>query len=129
MTSQIPFTPLTPEAMERLTLDEALAFEAATVAVAGDQKPLLEVVATLVLAIQRLITGAAPDAAAADQAVRDRMAAMEEAIRSAERERIAQLADLVGAIYDDDGDGVPDPFADLIREPRERSDDKEGPRS
>lgn len=56
MTSQIPFTPLTPEAMERLTLDEVLAFEAATCAVAGDQKPSLEVIASLVLTVQRLIT-------------------------------------------------------------------------
>ncbi len=67
MTSQIPFTPLTPESMGRLTLDEQLAFEAAACAVAGDQKPSLEVTATLVLAVQRLITGPVPDAAAAGQ--------------------------------------------------------------
>jgi hypothetical protein len=38
-------------------------------------------------------------------------------IRADERERIAALADKVEAVYDEDGDGVPDPFSDLIREP------------
>lgn len=119
MTSQIPFTPLTPGSVERLTLDEALAFEAATVAVANDQKPSLEVVATLVLAVHRLITEAAGEIAAA------------------ERERIAELADGRRAHYPADGIWAsadlrwkPElrPFADLIREPQERSDDKEGRR-
>lgn len=63
MTSQIPFTPVTPEAMARLTLDEQMAFLAATGSVAQDQKPSLEVIATLVLTIQRLITEGARDAA------------------------------------------------------------------
>lgn len=59
MTSQIPFTPLTPEALARLTLDEQMAFLAATGAVAQDQKPSLEVTATVVLTVQRLIGEAA----------------------------------------------------------------------
>jgi hypothetical protein len=45
------------------------------------------------------------------------LAAAEPLIRAAERERIAKLADKAGAVYDEDGDGVPEPFADLIREP------------
>lgn len=50
--------------------------------------------------------------------LRRRVTALEKSsdrARAAERERIAQIADLVGAVYDDDGDGVPEPFADLIR--------------
>jgi hypothetical protein len=38
------------------------------------------------------------------------------AVAAAERERIAVLAGKVEAVYDEDGDGVPEPFADLIRE-------------
>lgn len=38
------------------------------------------------------------------------------AVAAAERERIAALADKVEAVYDEDGDGVAEPFADLIRE-------------
>lgn len=49
---------------------------------------------------------------------RDRamVAVVAEMAAADERERIAALADLVGAIYDEDGDGVPGPFGDLIRE-------------
>ena len=56
MNAQIPFAALTGEALGRLSPDERLAFEAAAVAVAGDQKPSLEVIATLVLTVQRLIS-------------------------------------------------------------------------
>jgi hypothetical protein len=48
--------------------------------------------------------------------VRMMLEAAEPLIRAAERERIAALADKVEAIYDEDGDGVPEPFADMIRE-------------
>lgn len=55
----------------------------------------------------------------ADQALADRMAAMEETIRAGERERIAQLAEAgdVMVWVDDDGSGIAPgvPFADLIR--------------
>jgi hypothetical protein len=97
VTSQVPFTPLTPGAMERLTLDEALAFEAAACAVAGDQKPSLEVVATLVLTVQRLISESVPGAV------------------TAERERIRQMAIRNNAVCVGD-EGTNCYFADLIRE-------------
>lgn len=97
MTSQIPFTPLTPEALDRLTLDERLAFLAATGAVGDDQKPSLEVVATLVLTVQRLISEAVPGAV------------------TAERERIRQLATRNNAVCAGD-EGTNCYFADLIGE-------------
>lgn len=57
MTSQIPFAPLTPEALEKLTPVERQAFVVAAELVACHQKPSMETVVTLVETIQRLITG------------------------------------------------------------------------
>jgi hypothetical protein len=56
VTTQIPFTPITPAAMARLTTSEQHAFTAAAGHVASDRPPPLEVAVTLMLAIQRLIT-------------------------------------------------------------------------
>jgi hypothetical protein len=56
MTSQIPFKPVTPEALATLTPAEQHAFAAAATYVAGDQKPPVGVIVTLVETVQRLIT-------------------------------------------------------------------------
>jgi hypothetical protein len=56
MTSQVPFGPVTPEALAKLTPAEQHAFAAAATYVAGDQKPPLGVIVTLTETVQRLIT-------------------------------------------------------------------------
>ena len=66
MTSQVPFGPVTPEALAKLTPAEQHAFAAAATYVAGDQKPPLGVIVTLTETIRRLITE--PPAAALEPA-------------------------------------------------------------
>jgi hypothetical protein len=66
MTSQIPFAPLTPESLARLTPAEQHAFAVASEYLAGSQKPPLGVIVTLAETIRRLITG--PPAAALEPA-------------------------------------------------------------
>lgn len=56
MTSQIPFTPVTGEALARLTTGERAAFSVAAGYLARDQKPPMETTVTLVETIQRLIS-------------------------------------------------------------------------
>ncbi len=60
MTIQIPFTPLTPEALARLTGEEQIAFGVAADYISADQKPPMDVIVTLLLAVQRLITSPTP---------------------------------------------------------------------
>ena len=55
MTSQIPFTPVTAEALARLTTGERAAFSAAADCLARDQKPPMGTIVTLVETICRLI--------------------------------------------------------------------------
>jgi hypothetical protein len=55
MTSQIPFTPVTPEALARLTAIERLTFQTSAGLAAAGQKPSLESVVILLEIIQRLI--------------------------------------------------------------------------
>jgi hypothetical protein len=55
MTSQIPFTPITPEALARLTTIERLTFQTSAGLVAAGQKPSLESVVILLEIIQRLL--------------------------------------------------------------------------
>lgn len=57
MSSQIPYTPVTAEALERLTEDERASFTRAAQYVAEDSYPPIALVADLVLMVQRLITG------------------------------------------------------------------------
>jgi len=59
MSSQIPFTPVTPEALARLTPAERDAFTTAAEQLAGSQKPSMMTIVTLVETVQRLI--AVPD--------------------------------------------------------------------
>lgn len=56
MTTEIPFTPVTLEALARLTPAEQRAFQDAAVHVAAEHKPPMGTVVTLVETIQRLIT-------------------------------------------------------------------------
>jgi len=56
VTSQIPFTPLSPEAMARLEPAERLAFTTAASQVARDKNPGINTTAALVLTIHRLIS-------------------------------------------------------------------------
>jgi hypothetical protein len=56
MSTQIPFTPVTPESLARLTPAEQQAFTMACEWLAGDLKPPADVIVTLVQAVQRLIT-------------------------------------------------------------------------
>lgn len=60
--SQIPFTPVTAEALERLTEEERAAFTEAAGQVAEGVEPSLAAVAELVAIVQRLITETAPAA-------------------------------------------------------------------
>ena len=55
MTSQIPFTPVTADALARLTTGERAAFSAAADYLARDQKPPMGTIVTLVDTIRRLI--------------------------------------------------------------------------
>lgn len=52
----IPFDPVTPAALARLTREEQLAFGVAADYTAAGQKPPMDVIVTLLLAVQRLIT-------------------------------------------------------------------------
>lgn len=63
MSSQIPFKPLTPEALSRLTEDEQVSFTKALLCVAEDRIPPSSVLADLVEMVQRLITKDAARAA------------------------------------------------------------------
>ena len=66
MNAQIPFAPLTPESLARLTPAEQHAFAVASEYLAGSQKPPLGVIVTLAETIRRLITE--PPAAALEPA-------------------------------------------------------------
>jgi hypothetical protein len=55
-TSQVPFTPVTPEALAKLEPAERLAFTVASAQVARDENPGINTTAALVLTVQRLIT-------------------------------------------------------------------------
>jgi len=59
MTSQLPFTPLTPDDLARLEPAERMAFTVAASQVARDENPGINTTAALLLTIQRLI-GEAP---------------------------------------------------------------------
>ena len=52
----IPFAPVTSAALARLTREEQLAFGVAADHIGADQKPPMDVIVTLLLAVQRLIT-------------------------------------------------------------------------
>jgi len=56
MTIKIPFIPVTPAALARLTGEEQIAFGVAADYIGADQKPPMDVIVTLLLAVQRLIT-------------------------------------------------------------------------
>lgn len=62
MSSQIPFTPLTPEAVSRLTPSERDTFMLATGMLAVSQKPSMGTVVELVETIHRLIVEQRPEA-------------------------------------------------------------------
>ena len=74
MTSQIPFTPLTPEALSRLTPDERNTFALAAEQVAAEQKPSMMTIAGLVETVGRLIGEQQPEAPAAELAALKRTA-------------------------------------------------------
>jgi len=64
-TSQVPFTPVTAEALATLTPAERLAFTVASAKVARDENPGINTTAALLLTIQRLLAdGAETDSAA-----------------------------------------------------------------
>jgi hypothetical protein len=60
MTSQIPFTPLTPEALARLTPAERETFTMASGMLAAEQKPSMGTIVELYETIHRLITEPVP---------------------------------------------------------------------
>ena len=62
MSSQVPFTPLTPEALSQLGSGELAAFTEATRSVADDRKPSSEVITHLLAIIQRLFTRSGTEA-------------------------------------------------------------------
>jgi hypothetical protein len=110
MTSQIPFAPLTPEALSRLTPEEREAFLLAAQFLAGDQKPPAGTIVTLVQAVQRLIGEPDPEL------MRQHNGATVCQAVTAERERIRHLAVRAGAVCAGD-EGTRCYFADLIGPP------------
>jgi hypothetical protein len=76
--SQIPFTPLSPEALARLTPAERISFLTAAGQAARDNNPPLSTTVELLLTIHRLLTS--PDPEAMVEAVMDVLAPWAEGI-------------------------------------------------
>ncbi len=103
MSSQLPFTPLTPDDLARLEPAERMAFTVAAGQVARDENPGINTTAALLLTIQRLIADAL-----------ERAESAREAPASVEPPRAAATADV--SVRPRTGASLPEGLAEVAAE-------------